>query len=170
MGWRSLLTHLRRPRPPARLVAIFVAPCAGEPMRSVAAAEASAGRGLEGDRYCRGTGHWHPVESCQVTLVSEGDLERARRRVPVALDHGEHRRNLVISGIRTRDLEGRRFRIGMALFEYWKPRPPCGYINQVTGGNMARALGRDSGACLRVLENGRLQVGDPLILDPPGSG
>lgn len=136
-------------------------------MQSLPAADAATGQGLVGDRYHAGSGHWHPVESCPLTLISADDLERAQRRVPVALDHGEHRRNLVISGMRTKALEGRRFRIGTAQFEYWKPRPPCGYINQVTGENMAKALGRDSGVCLRVLEGGRLEVGDAVLFEPP---
>jgi MOSC domain-containing protein YiiM len=136
-------------------------------MQSLSAADAVTGEGLVGDRYYRGSGHWHPVESCQVTLLSADDLERAHRRLPVALNHGEHRRNLVISGMRTKALEGRRFRIGTVRFEYWKPRPPCGYINQVTGENMARALGRNSGVCLLVLEGGRLEVGDAVMLEPP---
>ncbi|MFO8004615.1 MOSC domain-containing protein [Thioalkalivibrio sp.] len=136
-------------------------------MQSLHAVDAIAGEGLAGDRYQTGSGHWHPVESCQVTLLSADDMERAHRRLPVALDHGEHRRNLVITGMRTRALEGRRFRIGSVLFEYGKPRPPCGYINQVTGENMAKALGRNSGVCLLVLEGGRLQVGDTLSIIPP---
>ncbi|MCA1790412.1 MAG: MOSC domain-containing protein [Thioalkalivibrio sp.] len=142
-----------------------MSPRAGEPMQSLRAADAATGEGLVGDRYRTGSGHWHPVESCQVTLISADDLERAQRRLPVALEHGEHRRNLVISGMRTRALEGRRFRIGTARFEYWKPRPPCGYINQISGENMARALGRNSGVCLVVLEGGRLEVGDEVILE-----
>jgi len=167
MRWRSLLPPWRRSAPAPRLAAIFVSPRAGAPMQALRAADAATGQGLVGDRYQTGSGHWHPVESCQITLISADDLARAQRRLPVALDHGEHRRNLVISGMRTRALEGRRFRIGTAQFEYWKPRPPCGYINQVTGENMAKALGRNSGVCLLVLEGGRLEVGDAVILEPP---
>lgn len=137
-------------------------------MQANDAAEVLAGRGLAGDRYCLGTGHWHPVESCEVTLISEDDLRRARRRLDVPLDQGRHRRNLVVSGIRTRDLEGHCFRIGTARFAYRKPRPPCGYLNQVTGANLAKALGRNSGICLEILESGLIRVGDPLVLEPPG--
>lgn len=170
MRWQSLLRPWNRSAPGPRLTAIFVSPSAGAPMQSLSAADAVPGEGLVGDRYYAGSGHWHPVESCQVTLLSADDLERARRRLPVALNHGEHRRNLVISGLRTKALEGRRFRIGTVRFEYWKPRPPCGYINQVTGENMARALGRNSGVCLLVLEGGRLEVGDAVMLEPPETG
>ncbi len=165
MHWRSLLNAWRRPVALPRLTAIFVSPRAGAPMQSLESALAVAGQGLAGDRYSEGTGHWHPVESCEVTLISEDDLDRAGRRIPVALDRGEHRRNLVITGITTDLPEDGSFRIGEARFEYWKPRPPCGYINQVTGNNMAKALGRNSGVCLRVLETGKIRVGDSLIRD-----
>ncbi len=37
---------------------IFFAPEAGAEMKSVQAATALEGCGLEGDRYCAGTGHW----------------------------------------------------------------------------------------------------------------
>lgn len=139
-------------------------------MRSVDSAEVIAGCGLAGDRYCLGTGHWHPVESCEVTLISENDLLRARRRLDVHLDRGQHRRNLVVAELRTRDLEGRRFRIGSALFAWQKPRPPCGHLNQVTGENLARALRSNSGVCLRTLEGGIIRVGDALVFEPPETG
>src|ERR671915_231405 len=37
---------------------IFLAPEAGAEMKSVQVATALEGCGLEGDRYCAGTGHW----------------------------------------------------------------------------------------------------------------
>lgn len=169
--WR-LLGRLRGTAPgrPPHLAAIYVSAGAGDAMRSLDTAEALAGQGLRGDRYCSGTGHWHRVESCELTLISQHDLERASRRLAVGLDQGQHRRNLVVAGLRTRDLAQRRFRIGSARFEYWKPRPPCGYLNQVTGENTARALGPHSGVCLRILESGRIQVGDSLEFEGTATG
>lgn len=157
---------LGKPEPSARLQAIYTCSKAGEPMQAQPFVEVIAGSGLAGDRYSLGTGHWHPVESCAVTLISEDDLERARRRLDVHLDQGRHRRNLVVAGVRARDLEGRRVRIGSAVFAWEKPRPPCGYLNQITGENLAKALGRDSGVCLRVIEGGLIRVGDPLLIEP----
>lgn len=168
MGWRTLLGRLRGSGQPPRLQAIYVCASAGEPMQAQPHAEAIAGCGLTGDRYCLGTGHWHPVESCEVTLISEDDLRRAQRRRDVRLDQGQHRRNLVVAGLRTRDLEGRQFRIGSALFAWQRPRPPCGYLNQVTGENLAKALGANSGVCLRVVEGGLIRVGDALLFEPSG--
>ncbi len=146
-----------------KLTGIYTCPAAGEPMQRHHRIEALAGKGLAGDRYARGKGYWHPVESCQLTLISEGDLARAGKRVPVSLALGEHRRNLVIGGGSSLALLGRRFRLGEAVLRGLKPRPPCGYIDGVSESGMAKALGRDSGICVVVEQGGLIEVGDSLV-------
>lgn len=135
-------------------------------MRGVDAVQARAGAGLRGDRYGENTGFWKATDACQVTLITADDLKRAKRGQPTdvaeRLDHGHHRRNLVIDGLTVRELEGKRFRIGTAVFVYDKPRPPCGYLDTVEGQGLCTALGRHSGICIRVLEDGRLAVGDAV--------
>lgn len=151
-----------------RLLAIYVTPAAGRPMQTVDSVLAIAGAGLEGDRYAAGAGFWKATDACQVTLISEDDLRHARtgRRPELRerLASGHHRRNLVVGGIRTGRLDGRRFRIGDAVFGFDKPRPPCGYLDRVEGDGMCRALGRHSGVCLRVLRGGTIAVGDTVEL------
>ncbi|MEJ2646670.1 MAG: MOSC domain-containing protein [Gammaproteobacteria bacterium] len=135
-------------------------------MTAVESVEAVADTGLTGDRYGEKKGFWKVTDACAVTLISEHDLMQSKRRAPgelhERLDHGHHRRNLVIAGLKTKDLEGKRFRIGSALFAYHKPRPPCGYLDQVEGKGMCRALGRNAGICLHIIESGRLAVGDTV--------
>jgi MOSC domain-containing protein YiiM len=147
------------------LKAIYVATKAGEPMKPVSAIEAVANRGLKGDRYCDDRGHWKSIDGCQVTLISEHDLELAKKtevEFREALDNGSHRRNLVIAGLKTKNLEGREFRIGTAVFRYDKPRPPCAYLDQIAGKGMCRALSHNSGICIRVVSGGGLAVGDAV--------
>lgn len=150
------------------LEAIFIAPSAGAPMMSVESVKAINEHGLEGDRYFNDTGFWKLTDSCQVTLISAHDLKLASSRSPRDFDHGNHRRNLLISGINTRLLKGRSFRIGEALFRYQKPRPPCGYLDKIQGQGMARALGRHSGICLEILRSGQIAVGDKVIITQVG--
>jgi MOSC domain-containing protein YiiM len=146
--------------PPARLEAIYVTASAGQPMESREAIEASAGSGLRGDRYATHRGHWHAVESCPVTLISTAELERAARRRGHVIAPGEHRRNLVVSGWHHLPRHGGYLRIAEVVLRVDRPRPPCGYLNQVVGYNLARALGHDSGICVDVIRGGRLRVGD----------
>ncbi len=163
---------IKRHKPEAAtLKAIFVAASAGEPMRSINSTEAISNRGLQGDRYSEDRGHWKSVDGCQVTLITEHDLTLAKKHAAAEfhqpLDNGGHRRNLVIAGLKTKNLEGKQFRIGSAVFRYDKPRPPCLYLDQIAGNGMCRALGRHSGVCIRVVNDGQLTVGDAVeIIDP----
>lgn len=161
----SWLGFKRHKRQAPTLKAIFVAASAGEAMRSVDSTEAIGNRGLKGDRYCEDRGHWKSIDGCQVTLITEHDLEQAKKtevKFQKELDNGSHRRNLVITRLKTKHLEGREFRIGTAIFRYDKPRPPCAYLDQIAGKGMCRALSHNSGACIRVVTGGKLAVGDAV--------
>jgi MOSC domain-containing protein YiiM len=146
------------------LSAIFIAESAGMPMQSLKDAQAVSNKGILGDRYLNKTGYWDPVEGCQLTLISEHDLKQAKHDSDLTFDKGQHRRNLVINGIKTRALEGKTFQIGEAIFSYEKPRPPCGYLNKIEGKGMALALSYNSGICIRVIRSGKLRVGDSVII------
>lgn len=148
----------------AQLKAIFIADTAGSEMRPLDSIKAIKERGLADDRYLKKTGYWDPVEGCQVTLISEHDLKLAKRGNALNFDNGSHRRNLVVSGLKTSSLEGQTFQIGSAVFCYEKPRPPCGYLNKIEGRGMAYALSYNSGICIQVLRSGSLSVGDKIIM------
>jgi MOSC domain-containing protein YiiM len=154
--------------PPITLAAIYISPAAGQPLQDVPAIDAIAAVGLRGDRYAMQRGFWQATDACQVTLISELDLrhasKRASRELQQKLTNGQHRRNLVIRGIPAQALLGKYVQIGTARFECHKPRPPCGYLDQIAGDGMARALGKHSGICLRVVTSGQLQVGDTIAL------
>lgn len=159
------LKRLKRKSRQGRLEAIFIAPTAGAPMLSIESIQALRDKGLEGDRYAQKQGYWKVTEACQVTLISERDLQQARRRgAPANLEQGSHRRNLVISGLATSDLKGHEVQIGEAIMRYQKPRPPCGYLDQIEGKGLAKALGRNSGICLQVIRSGLIRVGDNILL------
>ncbi len=118
--------------------------------------------GLDGDRYARGDGFWKATDGCQVTLIAEEDLSRAQWRSGIPLAHGEHRRNLVVRGLAIASMAHRQLRIGTAVLAWLRPRPPCGYLDSVTRPGTAKALGRRSGICLRVVSGGTIRVGDPV--------
>lgn len=144
--------------------ALFIASAGGAPMQRVDAAAALAGRGLANDRYAEGTGHWAD-DTCHVTLIAGEGLDQIARETGIRVAHGEHRRNIVTRGVRLDRLAGRRFRVGQAVFEYDRPRPPCRYVESLTEPGMTRALSRGRhGVCCRVRASGRVRVGDPIEL------
>src|SRR5918997_6465575 len=141
---------------------IFLAPEAGAEMKRVQAATALEGCGLKGDRYCAGTGHWSRFgRVCEATFIAAEDLDEIERETGVGGKNGEHRRNLVTTGISLKTLRGgERFRVGEVLFEYRGPRSVCRYIERLTEPGMTRALKGRGGICARVIEGGTVRVGD----------
>lgn len=153
--------------PEGRVTAIFVADAAGAPMRACERTLALVDQGLAEDRYALGQGFWRLTDGCQVTLILAEDLQRAERRHGIALATGQHRRNLVVSGLVGVNLRGQSLRIGEALLAWHRVRPPCGYLDRVAGSGTAKALGRQAGHCLRVREGGLIRVGDRVTLVGP---
>ena len=93
-GQQTAQTRPRRRSPPCTSP-----PGAGKPMERVAQVEAVAGRGLAGDRYLLETGHWSGTDDCQVTLIVQEDLDEIERQSGVAIQNGEHRRNIVVRNL-----------------------------------------------------------------------
>ena len=148
---------------------IFLAPEAGAEMKSVQAATALEGYGLEGDRYCAGIGHWSRFgRVCEVTFIAAEDLHNIERKTGVGVKNGEHRRNVVTRGISLKALRrGERFRVGEVVFDYWGPRSVCRYIERLTEPGMTQALKGRGGICARVIENGTVRMGDEIeVLQP----
>jgi MOSC domain-containing protein YiiM len=144
---------------------IFITERGGAPMQPREEVEAIQGRGLRGDRYLERTGYWTAVDECQVTLIESEDLDEITKTTPLRVLDGEHRRNLVTRGIGLVELMGRRFQIGEAVLEYDRPRPPCTYIQSLTGQpGLTKALGRRGGICARVIRSGKIRVQDPIVI------
>lgn len=142
---------------------IYIAPEGGAAMKKVDAAEAVAEGGLQGDRYRTHRGYWSASDECQVTLIEKESLDKITAESDVRVLDGEHRRNIITRGIRLYELEGKQFSIGEAVFEYDRPRPPCGYIQLITQTGMTRALGGTRGGiCARVVKSGKIRARDTL--------
>lgn len=121
------------------------------------------GCGIEGDRYCEGTGYWTNFgDVCEVTLISSEDLEHIEGKLGISVANGEHRRNIVTRGIRLGDLRGKRFRIGETVLEYDRPRPPCRHVQDLTEPGMTKALKGRGGICARVVRAGTIRVRDAI--------
>ena len=143
---------------------IYVTPKGSEAMERVQEIRAVEGCGLEGDRYCEGTGYWTRYgDVCEVTLIESEDLDEIEREMGLHVKNGEHRRNIVTSGIRLSELRGNRFRIGEAVLEYDRPRPPCRHVQDITEKGMTRALRRRGGHCVRVIESGLISTQDEIV-------
>ena len=133
-------------------------------MQRVESIEAIAGRGLKGDRYCLGTGHWTETDECEVTLIAQEDLDAIASSTGLQIQGGQHRRNIVTRNLDLASLMGRRFRIGTAYFAYARARPPCLYLQSITEPGMARALVGRGGIGVHCFKGGTIRENDAVVI------
>jgi MOSC domain-containing protein YiiM len=124
------------------------------------------GCGIEGDRYCEGAGFWTRYgDVCQVTLIAGEDLDYIEEELGIRVKDGEHRRNIITRGITLGDLRRKRFRVGEAVLEYDRPRPPCRHVQDLSEPGMTRALRGRGGICARVIEGGMIRARDAIEVE-----
>lgn len=143
---------------------IFVTDTGSAPMRRVEEVETVEGCGIRGDRYCEGTGFWVRYgDVCQLTLISAEDLDYIEKELDIRVADGQHRRNIVVRGVEDlTKLRRRRFKVGEAVLEYDRSRPPCKHVQDLTERGMTRALRNRGGICVKVVEAGKIKPGDRL--------
>lgn len=145
---------------------IHVADGAGAPMQALSTVEATAGVGLTGDRYSRGTGHFSPRPredgGRQVTLIEEEATKAAADAVGVEFRALESRRNLATRGVSLNMLIGYRFRIGGAVMDGCGVCRPCTYLEEVTGKPVRQPLVDRGGLRARIVQSGPISIGDRI--------
>jgi MOSC domain-containing protein YiiM len=145
-----------------RVVAIYRAAKAGQPLEAVEVVRAVPGHGLEGDRYFLGRGsmsRW-PGAGRAVSLIEEEVIEAVGLEWGLDLSDGRSRRNIVTASVALPELLGATFRIGTALFRGVRPCDPCGYLERRIGPGLVEALRGRGGLRADVVEEGVLCVGD----------
>ncbi len=143
---------------PGRVEWIGLRPARAVPMREVAQALAEAGKGLAGDRYQGGSG------KRGITLIQAEHLPAiaALAGLP-AVAPATLRRNIVVSGLPLLALKGRRFRLGEAVLETTDTCDPCSMMEAALGPGGYNAMRGHGGLCARILQGGRIGVGDALV-------
>jgi MOSC domain-containing protein YiiM len=152
----------------ARIEAIHISRTASAPMESLAEVEAVTGEGLRGDRYHGKIGFYsdRPTDpgAREVTLFEAEVLDRLATEHGITLGAHEHRRNLTTRGVRLDDLLGQRFCVGEVVLEGVKDCPPCEHLEGLVGKPVLRPLVKSGGLRARVVEGGRIRVGDAVTL------
>lgn len=115
--------------------------------------------GLEGDHF-----NGKPGDKCQVTLIQAEHIAFVSNVMGTTVDPALLRRNIVVSGINLLALKNKRFQIGEAILEGTKPCPPCSRMEENLGHGGYNAMRGHGGINARVIESGRISVGDSLVV------
>jgi MOSC domain-containing protein YiiM len=142
------------------VVSIFIAREAAIPMESREEVKAVAGRGLEGDRYFDGTGHWSktPGVGREVTLIEIEAIEALESERNIAITPGATRRNVVTRGVPLNHLVGREFQLGAVRLRGTRLCEPCTYLESLTQQGVLSGLIHRGGLRAEIVTGGTIRV------------
>lgn len=146
------------------VVSIHIASEAEGPMTAVESVRAMPGKGLEGDRYCRGAGTFSkkPKPDREVTLIEQEALEAVTRDYGVTVHAGDTRRNIVTRNLALNHLVGREFSVGRVRLRGLMLCEPCKHLANLTTTELSNALVHRGGLRCQILSDGIMRVGDEI--------
>jgi MOSC domain-containing protein YiiM len=110
----------------------------------------------------------HPAKAHrQVTLISNEALKQVADLLgKPSVDPADTRRNILISGLDFGLASGRQLQVGEALLEVTGPCLPCSRMeeNLGEGGRLAMANTEAGGLTAKILQSGKIAVGDTVSI------
>jgi len=160
------------------VVSLHIAPEASAKMETVTEVHAIPGRGIEGDRYFKGTGFYSPRPSHggrEVTLIEIESVEALDGGVlsatgdtgGIKLAAADTRRNIATSGVPLNHLVDKEFWVGSVLMRGTRLCEPCKHLDELTQPGVMGGLIHRGGLRARILTEGVIRPGD--IVQPKTS-
>ena len=146
----------------AKLIGIAVRPAEDAAMVVLEETTIDVKDGVGGDYGGGGKGR-------QVTVLSLADWQAACADVASDLDWTTRRANLLVENIDSfQSAKGKRLQIGDVLLQITGETMPCNMMEEAKSGlRGALSSGWRGGVTCRVLESGKVQVGDAVAISEP---
>jgi MOSC domain-containing protein YiiM len=149
---------LTAPMRPGIVTWIGLRPGRQQPMLAVTMADLDASSGLAGDHYAS-----HVNQTRQVSLIQSEHITAIARYLGLEqIGPDRLRRKIVVSGINLLALKGQRFRLGSALLLATGECHPCSRMETALGRGGYNAVRGHGGITARILNPGRVQLGDTI--------
>lgn len=160
------------------VVSLHIAPEASAKMEVVTEVRAVPGRGLEGDRYFKGTGYYSDRPSHggrEVTLIEvesvealDGGVQSAQGdQLGIKLAAQDTRRNIATAGVPLNHLVDKEFWVGPVLLRGTRLCEPCKHLDELTQPGVMGGLIHRGGLRARILSEGVIRPGDVVRPQTP---
>jgi MOSC domain-containing protein YiiM len=157
-----------------QVVSLHIGREAGAPLVVVPQVHAVPGRGLEGDRYFLGRGHYSArpsfggrdvtlIEMETIEALEHGVVSAAGDRLGIKVSAAETRRNIATAGVPLNHLVGATFWVGAVQMRGTRLCEPCQYLEDLTGRpRLMSGLLHRGGLRAQILSEGVIRVGDSV--------
>ena len=127
--------------------------------REVPEAVATAGAGLEGDRYCT----FGASAETQLTLIQIEAVNEFNEAFATDLPATAFRRNVITEGVALNTLEGRIFTVGEVQLRGVELCEPCAYLQKLLDiPGLVKQLTHKGGLRCEILRGGVIRPGDQV--------
>jgi len=141
------------------VMVVCLSPTEGGSIREVPEAVATAGAGLEGDRYCA----FGAAPETQLTLIQSEAVDEFNEAFSTDLPVTAFRRNVITRGIELNRLEGQIFTVGEAQLRGVELCEPCAYLQNLLGiAGLVKQLTHKGGLRCEILGSGSIRPGDAV--------
>jgi len=141
------------------VVVVCLSTTEGGSICEVPEAVATAGAGLEGDRYCASGAS----PETQLTLIESEAIDEFNQVFSTDLPVTAFRRNVITRGIRLNSLEGRIFTVGDVQLRGVELCEPCAYLQNLLGvPGLVKQLTHKGGLRGEILAGGSIRQGNTI--------
>ena len=141
------------------VIGVCLSATEGGVAREVSEAMATAGAGLEGDRYCT----FGASAETQLTLIQIEAVNEFNEAFATDLPATAFRRNVITEGVDLNALEGRVFTVGDVQLRGAELCEPCAYLqNLLDIPGLVKQLTHKGGLRCEILGRGVIRPGDPV--------
>ena len=144
------------------VVSISIAPTENEPTRLVDQVRAIAGRGLEGDRYCKPDGEVWEDPGKEITLIGVEAIDAMSTESGIDLEYKDARRNIITRDVPLNDLIDKEFAVGDVRVKGIRLNEPCQHLAGLTDQKVLKGLVHRGGLRAQILNDGQIRVGDTV--------
>ena len=155
------------------VVSLHIAAGASAKMETVTEVRAVPGRGLEGDRYFKGTGFYSQrpshggrevslIETESVEALDRGVLSAEGDTLGIKLGAAATRRNIATSGVPLNHLVDQEFWVGSVLMRGTRLCEPCKHLDELTQPGVMGGLIHRGGLRAKILTEGVVRPGDVI--------
>lgn len=143
---------------------IYITDQAGNEMQSITSASLLSGKGIEGDRYCNGTGKFSEQlknnPSVELSLIEKEQIDKFNFEQKQNHRYGDLRRNIVTEGIRLNDYVNKEFSIGNIKLKGIRLCEPCSYLAETVNPLVLPHMVGICGLRAQIISSGTINLGD----------